>query len=283
MISHRFEYHAPATMREAFAVLDASPGETAVLAGGTWLVPNMTCALQQPSIVLDAKRLELNRIYEDGEDIVIGALATYKDILSSEVVRTHAPLLFDMAGKITGGPQIVGQGTIGGSACFANPSSDVPACLAALRARLRLVASTGERQIDAGEFYTAPFKTVRLPAEILTEIRIEKPDRGSSFGYHKLKFSTGSWPIVTAACVSRPLAADRLVHRIAIGGANAVPVVFNGVSPASPTREDLAGLAERAAALIDNEWSDELARPGYRRQVAPAIALRALVQSVGLR
>jgi aerobic carbon-monoxide dehydrogenase medium subunit len=283
MISHRFEYHAPATMREAFALLDASSGETAVLAGGTWLVPNMTCAKQQPGIVLDAKRLELNRISEDGEDIVIGALATYKDVLSSELVRTHAPLLFDMAGKITGGPQIVGQGTIGGSACFANPSSDVPACLAALRARLHLGASTGERQIDAGNFYTGPFQTVRLPTEILTEIRIEKTARGSSFGYHKLKFSTGSWPIVTAACVSRPLAADRLVHQIAIGGANAIPVIFNGVSPTKPTREDLAGLAERAAALIDNEWSDELARPGYRRQVAPAIALRALMQSVGLR
>ena len=283
MISHRFEYHAPATMREAFALLDASSGETAVLAGGTWLVPNMTCAMQQPGIVLDVKRLELNRISEDGEDIVIGALATYKDILSSELVRTHAPLLFDMAGKITGGPQIVGQGTIGGSACYANPSSDVPACLAALRARLRLGASTGERQIDAGNFYTGPFQTVRLPAEILTEIRIEKTARGSSFGYHKLKFSAGSWPIVTAACVSRRLAAGQLVHRIAIGGANAIPVIFNGVSPTKPTREDLAGLAERTAALIDNEWSDELARPGYRRQVAPAIALRALMQSVGLR
>jgi carbon-monoxide dehydrogenase medium subunit len=283
MISHSFEYHAPATMREAFALLDASSGDTAVLAGGTWLVPNMTCAMQQPGIVLDAKRLELNRISDDGEDIVIGALATYKDILSSELVRTHAPLLFDMAGKITGGPQIVGQGTIGGSACFANPSSDVPACLAALRARLRLSASTGERQIDAGNFYTGPFQTVRLPVEILTEIRIKKTGRDSSFGYHKLKFSTGSWPIVTAACVSQMLAAGRLAHRIAIGGANAIPVIFNGVSPTKPTRKDLAGLAERAAGLIDNEWSDELARPGYRRQVAPAIALRALMQSVGLR
>ena len=283
MISHRFEYHAPTTMGEAFAVLDAGSGEIAVLAGGTWLVPNMTCALQQPAIVLDAKRLGLKQISEDGEDIVVGALATYQDILSSELVRTHAPLLFDMAGKITGGPQIVGQGTIGGSACFANPSSDVPACLVALRARLCLGASTGERQIDAGSFYMGPFKTARLPTEILSGIRIEKASPDSSFGYHKLKFSAGSWPIATAACLSTPLAADRLVHRIAIGGANAVPVTFNGVSPTNPTQEDLATLAERAAALIDNEWSDELAGPGYRRQVAPAIALRALMQSVGLR
>jgi carbon-monoxide dehydrogenase medium subunit len=283
MISHRFEYHAPTTLGEAFALLAASSGDAAVLAGGTWLVPNMTCALQRPSVVLDAKRLGLNRISEDGEDIVVGALATYQDILSSELVRTHAPLLFDMAGKITGGPQITGQGTIGGSACFANPSSDVPACLVALRARLCLGASTGGRQIEAGGFYTGPFKTERLPTEILTEIRIKKAIRDSSFGYHKLKFSAGSWPIVTVACVSRPLAVDRLAHRIAIGGANAVPVMFDGVSPAKPNRDDLAGLADRAAALIDNEWSDELAGSGYRRQVAPAIVLKALMQSVGAR
>jgi carbon-monoxide dehydrogenase medium subunit len=283
MISHRFEYHAPATLGEAFALLDTSAHEAAVLAGGTWLVPNMTCAVQRPSLVLDAKRLGLKEISEDGDELVIGALVTYQDILSSALVRIHAPLLFDMAGGITGGPQIVGQGTIGGSACYANPSSDVPACLVALRARLSLCASAGERQIDAGSFYTGAFKTARLPAEILTEIRITKPPADSSFGYHKLKFSTGSWPIITAACVSRPLAADRLAHRIAIGGANAVPVVLDGESPAKPSRDDLAALANRTAALVDREWSDELAGPGYRRQVAPAIALKALMQCAGLR
>jgi carbon-monoxide dehydrogenase medium subunit len=281
MISHRFEYHAPTTMGDAFALLNASSEKTAVLAGGTWLVPNMTYALQQPTVVLDAKRLELKRICEDGADIIVGALTTYQDLLSSELVRTHVPLLFDMAGKITGGPQIISQGTIGGSACFANPSSDVPACLVALRARLCLGASSGRRRIDASSFFTGAFKTVRLPTEILVEIRIEKAAPDSFFGYHKLKFSAGSWPIVTAACISRPLAPNRLAHRIAIGGANAAPVQFDGVSPTKPSREDLAGLAHQAAALIHNEWSDELAGPGYRRKVAPGIVLKALMQSAG--
>lgn len=279
MIPHHFEYRAPETMPEALALLDTASAEVAVMAGGTWLVPNMTLAVQQPSLVLDAKRLGLNGIFEDGDEVVVGALATYQDMLSSDLIRAHLPLLSDMAGKITGGPQIVGQGTIGGSACYANPSSDVPACLLALRSRLCLAASHGRRQIDAHSFYQGAFKTGRLPSEILIAIRIPKMPREARFGYHKLKFSTGSWPIVTAAVVSWPIAGDRLIHRLAIGGANAVPVMLEGETTAA--REDLAALSERAAGLVVNEWADELAGPGYRRAVTPAIVLKALLQSVG--
>ena len=132
-----------------------------MLGGGTWLIPNMTFATCQPKIVLDPRHLGLSSMTESDDEVLIGARVTYHAALNSPVVRTHLPLLAKMSEQITGGMSIVGQGTIGGSACYANPSSDVPACLLALRARLQFRSTEGTREIDAAKFYRGPFATAR--------------------------------------------------------------------------------------------------------------------------
>ena len=148
MIRHRFEYRAPRVVEEALAILAGAGDDCAVLGGGTWLIPNMTFAVRQPAIVLDPKHLALSSIAETEKDVFVGARVTYDAAKRSHVVLTHVPLLARMSEGITGGISIVGQGTIGGSACYANPPSDVPACLVALRARLRLCSTKGIREID---------------------------------------------------------------------------------------------------------------------------------------
>jgi aerobic carbon-monoxide dehydrogenase medium subunit len=166
VIRHRFEYRAPRAVEEAIEILAAAGDDCAVLGGGTWLIPNMTFAASQPKIVLDPTHLGLSSIIESDDEVLIGARVTYHAVLNSLIVRTHLPLLAKMSEQITGGMSIVGQGTIGGSACYANPSSDVPACLLALRARLQLRSIRGTREIDAGEFYRGPFATARQADEI---------------------------------------------------------------------------------------------------------------------
>lgn len=280
MISHHFDYRAPDTLDEALAIL-VSGEEVAVLGGGTWLVPNMTHGLQQPSTVLDIKRLNLGGVRESGGDIVIGAGATYRQILSSPLVAAHAPLLHEMAGGITGGTQITGRGTLGGSACYANPASDVPACLCALRATLRLASQPGTREVEASAFYVGAFETCLEPDEMLVEIVVPKMGQWRSSGYEKLKFSYGSWPIITASCLSRGVDQGLRKHRIAVGAANVVPIVFETEVPFHLSEGDLARLGAQVAALITDEWSDELAEPGYRRRVAASVVVKAVRKSMG--
>ena len=283
MISHRFAYHAPDTLAAALEVLDGE-AETAVLAGGTWLVPNMTHGLRQPPAVLDIKRLGLRAVREEGGDLVIGAAATYQDVLRSAAVAAHAPLLGAMAGEITGGAQITGQATLGGSACYANPASDVPACLCALGARLRLASQNGCREVDAAGFFLGAFRTACRRNEMLTAIVIPGAVPGvvpgtapwRSSAYRKLKTSYGSWPIVTASCLSREAGPRTVRHRIAVGAANVVPVVFEADTDANAPEEALAALGARAASLIADECADELAGPGYRRRVTPAMVAKAV-------
>ena len=138
-----------------------------------------------------------------------------------------------MSEQITGGISIVGQGTIGGSACYANPSSDVPACLLALRARLQLRSIAGTREIDAAEFYRGAFATARRADEILTAIVFPKMSATATCGYQKLKFSMGSWPIVTAAVVAEADTAGRL-FRVSLGAASATPILTEQRLAADP-------------------------------------------------
>ena len=161
MIRHRFEYRAPRAVEEAIDILAESGDDCAVLGGGTWLIPSMTFNVSQPRIVLDPRHLGLSSITEADNEIVVGARVTYDAVRNSPFVSANLPLLAKMSEQITGGISIVGQGTIGGSACYANPSSDVPACLVALRARLRLRSAEGMREVDAAEFYRGPFATAR--------------------------------------------------------------------------------------------------------------------------
>lgn len=281
MIAHRFAYRAPETLDAALALLAEHGAEASVMAGGTWLVPNMTHAVERPAFVLDARHLGLDGLAEDGEEVVLGAFATYGRILASDLARAAVPVLHAMAGQITGGPQIVRRATAGGSACYGSPSSDVPACLVAHEGRMILRSVRGTRAVAARDFFRAPFETDRRPDEVLTEIRLRKVPRGCAASYRKLKVSTGSWPIVTAAHVARPLPGGRLAHRVAIGGANARPVLWEGESAGGPSRDELAGMAAAAAAGIDAEWADELAGPGYRRRAAPGVVLQALLRSLG--
>jgi len=274
MIQHRFEYRAPREIDAALQLLAGTGDDCAVLGGGTWLIPNMTCAAHQPKVVLDPRHLGLASISESGEEIVVGARATYADTLRSPAISTHLPLLASMASGITGGISITGQGTMGGSACYGNPSSDVPGCLVALRARLRLLSVIGAREVEASDFFQGAFATARRPNEMLTGIVFPKMSRDARWGYYKLKFSTGSWPIVTAAAL---VEGERV--RVALGAATAIPVLSEAVLPTAARRDELADLAKSCASMsVDEELADELAGPGYRRRVAHAIVLRALEQ-----
>jgi aerobic carbon-monoxide dehydrogenase medium subunit len=195
-------------------------------------------------------------------------------VVRSPIVLTHLPLLVSMASGITGGISITGQGTLGGAACYGNPSSDVPASLVALSARLRLLSTAGTRNVDASDFFQGKFATARRPDEMLVGIVFPKMNLSTRWGYYKLKFSTGSWPIVTAAVV---VVGERA--RIALGAATAVPVLSEADLPPNALDGELKELAKSCARVsADQEVADELAGPGYRRQVAHSIVLRALKQ-----
>ena len=167
-----FEYHAPQSLEEALFLLHNHADEAKILAGGQSLVPAMNFRVVQPSALIDLNRVpELGYIHEDGECLRIGAMARERQLEFDSSIAKRAPLLHEAAPHIAH-PQIRNRGTIGGSIVNADPAAELPVLMLALQARLKASSTSGERWIDAKDFFVGMFTTALGPDEILTEIEL---------------------------------------------------------------------------------------------------------------
>ncbi len=272
-------YCLPETLAEALGA--AREAGAVLLGGGTVAYPALALGKVAPAAVVDLARLRggTDLAAEDGH-VRIGALVTYAAYLRAPGLPAPA-LLVQICRKITGGPQLRNQGTIGGSACHANPASDMPTGLLATGARFRLHSQDrGARTIAAAEFFMGAFQTARAPDEVLTEILVPTERDGDHWGYYKLKFAEGGWPIaVAAARISRLPGSASGTLRLTIGAATDRPACLPLIALSS--LPDLAAAERQAIAhAVDRVpapwWSDNFADAAYRRRVAPVIALRAV-------
>lgn len=277
MIGHYFDFHQPKELDEAAGLLAAFSEDASVLGGGTMLVPSMSANLARPGHLVSLGALGLAEIVLDDTHLCIGAMTTYAQLLASPLVARHAPLLAAMAAQVTGGASILNQGTLGGAASFANPSSDAPGCLVALEAVFELRSSRGVRQVAAQAFFTDAFRTARRADEFLMGIRVPRDATLVGCQYQKYKASASSWPIVTVAC-SLHRGAERSV-RLAIGAAGRRPAYRRFIIDEQALRAPDAFIEHAAASALDlvgEGWSDELADADYRRAVVPGVAKRHL-------
>jgi aerobic carbon-monoxide dehydrogenase medium subunit len=262
VIRTALRYHRPASTDEACAILAEHHGNVRVLAGGTQLLPLMHRDEVRIEHVVDPRDLGLSAIRPDGDRVQVGAMATYADVLASELVGQGSPLLARAAAGVTGGRQILLQGTLVGAACFNFPSSDFPGVLVAVDARFRIQGPSGNREVPASVFLRDAFVVDLEPGEFVTSFTA----LGGAAGYCKLKHSSGSWPIATAS--AQPNAGTG-GWKITLGAVEAVPTV---VEIRSKDEVD-----ELVRAAVEHPWSDVLAPGWYRAEIANVAAHRAIV------
>src|SRR4051812_40880519 len=143
-----------ASVNEAIAALSADP-DAKLLAGGHSLLPAMRLRISRPSALVDIGRIEgLSTIRDDGDDIVVGALARHHDVANSELLQTSCPILAFAAAQI-GDPAVRHVGTIGGSVAHGDPAGDMPAVLVALDGTVVAIGARGaESTVEAGAVFT---------------------------------------------------------------------------------------------------------------------------------
>jgi CO/xanthine dehydrogenase FAD-binding subunit len=178
-----FEYHVPDSLEQALGLMNQYADEAKILAGGQSLVPAMNFRIVQPGVLIDLNRVsELSFIREEGQTIRIGAMTREGHLELDSSVARHIPLLAE-ATPFIAHPQIRNRGTIGGSIVNADPAAELPVLMLALEARLKAKNSSGERWIDAHDFFAGMFTTALTPDEILVEIELPfmLPRTGWSF------------------------------------------------------------------------------------------------------
>ena len=194
------EYERATSVEHALSLL--SRPETRVLAGGHSLIPMMKLRLAQPEVLVDINGLaELAFIALDGDQLRIGALARHADLLSSAVAGECFPIFHDAEREVAD-PIVRLWGTVGGSLCQADPSEDLSAVFAAVRATAVIRGGDGERMVPVREFHLGPYETVIRPGELLAEVRVPvRPGTGSA--YEKVARRVGDWSVAAAGAVLR--------------------------------------------------------------------------------
>jgi len=164
----RFEYHAPATADEAYALLD-SLEDAKVLAGGQSLVPLLNFRLARPAHLVDINRIRnLDRIYERDGGVAIQALARQAAVEDSDLIARACPLL-SAAMRLVAHRVIRNRGTVCGSLAHADPASELPAVLLALGGHVVARSVRGDRVIDAEGLFQGVMETALAPDELLVE------------------------------------------------------------------------------------------------------------------
>ncbi|MHB8254614.1 MAG: FAD binding domain-containing protein [Acidiferrobacter sp.] len=222
MTPGNFEYHAPSSLADVLALLKQYGDEGKILAGGHSLLPMMKLRLASPGHLVDLRKVPgLTDIQERQGIVHIGAMVTEAQLIRSDVVKTHCPLIAEAASVIAD-PQVRNCGTIGGDLAHGDPGNDQPAVMLALDADLVIHGARGERVVAARDFFLGTYLTALEAGDVLTEIRI--PIAGASAGqaYSKLKRKIGDFA-TAAVAVSLRLKGDKC-QSIGIALTNAGPV-----------------------------------------------------------
>src|SRR5712692_6524462 len=259
---HAFEYHRPASTKDALA-LASKKSEGKYLAGGQSLVQAMKLRLSAPSDLIDLGTIkELSGIKASGSAVEIGAMTRHADVAGSAEVKKAIPALAALAGMI-GDRQVRHMGTIGGSLANDDPAADYPAAVLGLGATV----TTNKRKIEADKFFKGLYETALEPGELITAVSFPVPKRAA---YMKFKNPASRFAIVGV------FVAD-FGGKVRVGVTGAGPCAFR---QADMEKALAAKFAPESVASIkvkpDGLNNDLHASPEYRAHLITVMAKRAV-------
>jgi len=278
----KFDYHRPASIDEAVAILDRYQGEARVLAGGQSLVPMMNFRLATPAAIIDLNRIPgLGEVAAADGVVAIGAMARQRRLEFDPVVARRLPLLREALGWIGHLPTRT-RGTIGGSIAHADPAAEIPMVLQALAGEIVVRGPGRERRIAAQELFLAPLTTALEPDEILTEVRLPAMPSGAGYAIEEFARRKGDFAIAAIAVMLVWDGEHLMTARLATAGIGPVPVRLRDAEAILEQEglgdDAIAAAAQRAAELIE-PMTDHNASADFRRHLTGVLTRRAVLKA----
>jgi xanthine dehydrogenase small subunit len=274
MLADEDEDNAPRSVEELDALMAQNPSAK-LLSGGTDLGVAIAKHGNVPAALISLRRTGLGEIVVTADTLVVGATATYTEILP--YLEQHFPAFAALVRRI-GSVQIRNSGTMGGNVCNASPIGDSAPCLLALNATLNLRSAAGARRLPIGEFFTAYRKTALQAGEYLVSIEIPLPQPNETLFAYKIA-KRFDQDISTVAAAFNVGVEDGTITtiRTGFGGMAATPKRAPAVEAALRGQPLSETSFDRAAAAIAQDFSplsDFRATAAYRAQAAAGLIAR---------
>ena len=239
-------YHRPAQLEEAIALLGRADVATAVIAGGTVMAAvELTAATE----VVDIQAVVGSDIAREADRVVFGAMARLQDIVDHEATP---PLLTELARR-EGPNTLRNASTIGGTIAEASPESELLAGLLVFDAIVTVARAGGATDHPLADLLAT---SGGLEGGIITTVSV-------AIGGETASARTGRTPADTSIVAA--------VGRIVPAG---IAVALTGVAN-TPTLVDPANLD-----ALDPP-GDFRGDPSYRKDLASTLTKRVVTQLGG--
>ena len=319
------EKEALAALAQAGA--QAPRGRILPIAGGMDLLALMKDYVAQPERLVNVKGLDQTMAATPDGGLRIGGGVRLADLADHPIARKLYPALTDSAAEVgtpqirnvgTLGGNLTQRPRCwyfrneefdclkkGGSRCFAvdgenqyhaifgngpcyivHPSSlAVP--LIAYGAKFRVASASGDRSVEASDFFVSPDKNVQVEnvltgSELVTHVMLPPPGSARSAVYEVRFKQSHDWPLAMAVVVLTMTGA-RTVQRARVVMGAVAPIPWQSAA----AEQALAGKTineETASAAADAAVKE--ARPmtenGYKVQIARTTVKRAILKAAGL-
>src|SRR2546430_12863856 len=193
-----FEYACPTTLAEAVALLASQNGEAKAIAGGQSLVPMLAFRVAAPTLLVDLRKLGLNRITIAPDGVRLGAMVRWRDIEDDARLATAHPLLQAAVAHVAH-YQVRNRGTVGGSLAHADPAAEMPGVAVTCEAEIAVKGASGERTIRAADFFLGPLMTALASDEIIVEVRLPGWPARRRWGFQEFARRRGDFALAAAA------------------------------------------------------------------------------------
>jgi len=269
----QYEMRSVSSLDEALGLLAAEPGAWTPFAGGTDLMVLLEAGRLPQRRFLDLWRVdELRGIAAGPDEVVIGALATYTDLLRDPVITAQFPLVADAA-KVTGATAIQNRGTVGGNIANASPAADLPPALLVYDASIELVSKAGLRTVPYHAFHTAYKQMDLAPGELIRGVTLPRAGfrsaalEGCRWKQTYRKVGTRRAQAISKLCFAATAVVDDRIREIRIALGSVAPTVV---------RARHAENALRGRALDAHVISE--ARAALGRDIAPIDDVRSTAE-----
>lgn len=255
-----------------------------ILSGGTDFYPALGDRPLPDSVVDLSGISEIRGIVIESDEIRIGGLTTWSQIISGSLPRCFDAL--KGAAREIGAIQIQNRATVAGNLCNASPAADGVPPLLALDAEVELFSIAGSRRLLLRDFIVGNRKTLRRSGEILTRVIVPRrvDDAASTF----LKLGARRYLVISIAMVaaivkidSAGLVADA---RVAVGSCSVTAQRLTALERAlvgAPVENGLGARVLREHLVGLSPIDDVRATAHYRNDAALTLTRRALDACAG--
>ncbi len=273
-----FETIRATSVSEAMTLLNEPGLRSRALAGATDIMLLLRHDPHYCDRLVDISLIpELRKIEEQNGRVIIGAAATFNEVMESPLVQQTAPALVQACHSV-GAVQIRNMGTLGGNVVNAAACADSLPALICLDASTSILTPAGGQSMPVSRFVTRPNHTLLPSGGLLLSLSYPIPASGSRSAFLKLgRRNAMAISRLTVAALGRLNDDGRIAEaRLVTGSATpsierlaAVEELLLGEAPS----DLLFNLAARATVaemlrLSGRRWSSEYKIPALEAMTA---------------